>query len=69
MSMLADAKVHKFDIILCKSQSRFIREMELIEKYIHGPFPACGIRFVSVVDNALIPRTWEIKRQDRSMNW
>ena len=50
--MLADAEAHKFDIILCKSQSRFTREMELVEKYIHGLFPVWGIRFVSIVDNA-----------------
>lgn len=50
--LLEDAKAHKFDIILCKTQSRFTRELELVEKYIHGLFPAWGIRFVSVVDNA-----------------
>ena len=42
----------KFDIVLCKTQSRFTRELELVEKYIHGLFPAWGIRFVSIVDNA-----------------
>lgn len=50
--LLKDAEQHKFDIILCKSQSRFTREMELVEKYIHGLFPIWGIRFVSIVDNA-----------------
>lgn len=50
--MLTDAEAHKFDIILCKSQSRFTREMELVERYIHGLFPVWGIRFVSIVDNA-----------------
>ena len=50
--LLADAKAHKFDIILCKTQSRFTRELELVEKYIHGLFPIWGIRFVSIVDNA-----------------
>lgn len=50
--LLADAEVGKFDIILCKTQSRFTRELELVEKYIHGLFPLWGIRFVSVVDNA-----------------
>lgn len=50
--LLADAKAHKFDIILCKTQSRFTRELELVEKYIHGLFPLWGIRFVSIVDNA-----------------
>lgn len=50
--LLADAEARKFDIILCKTQSRFTRELELVEKYIHGLFPIWGIRFVSVVDNA-----------------
>ena len=50
--LLADAQAHKFDIILCKTQSRFTRELELVETYIHGLFPLWGIRFVSIVDNA-----------------
>lgn len=50
--LLEDAEAGKFDIILCKTQSRFTRELELVEKYIHGLFPQWGIRFVSIVDNA-----------------
>lgn len=50
--LICDAEAHKFDIILCKTQSRFTRELELVEKYIHGLFPLWGIRFVSIVDNA-----------------
>ena len=50
--LLADAEQRKFDIVLCKTQSRFTRELELVEKYIHGLFPIWGIRFVSIVDNA-----------------
>ena len=50
--LIQDAKAKKFDIILCKTQSRFTRELELVEKYIHGLFPALGIRFISIVDNA-----------------
>ena len=50
--LLEDAEARKFDIILCKTQSRFTRELELVEKYIHGLFPLWGIRFVSIVDNA-----------------
>ena len=50
--LLTDAKERRFDIILCKTQSRFTRELELVEKYIHGLFPLWGIRFVSIVDNA-----------------
>ena len=50
--LLADAQAKRFDIILCKTQSRFTRELELVERYIHGLFPLWGIRFVSIVDNA-----------------
>lgn len=50
--LLGDARARKFDIVLCKTQSRFTRELELVEKYIHGLFPIWGIRFVSIVDNA-----------------
>lgn len=50
--LLQDAENHKFDIILCKTQSRFTRELEMVEKYIHGLFPIWGIRFISIVDNA-----------------
>lgn len=50
--LLKDAEAGKFDIVLCKTQSRFTRELELVEKYIHGLFPKWGIRFISIVDNA-----------------
>jgi DNA invertase Pin-like site-specific DNA recombinase len=50
--LLHDAELHNFDIVLCKSQARFTRELELVEKYIHGLFPIWNIRFVSITDNA-----------------
>lgn len=50
--LLEDAQARKFDIVLCKTQSRFTRELELVEKYIHGLFPIWGIRFISIVDHA-----------------
>ena len=50
--LLSDAEERKFDVVLCKTQSRFTRELELVEKYLHGLFPLWGIRFVSIVDNA-----------------
>ena len=49
--MLRDAEEKKFQIILCKTQSRFTRDMELVERYIHGKFLLWGIRFVAVADN------------------
>jgi len=50
--LIADAEQRKFDVVLCKTQSRFTRELEMVEKYIHGLFPKWGIRFIGVVDNA-----------------
>ena len=50
--LLHDAEEGKFDIVLCKTQSRFTRELELVEKYIHGLFPLWGVRFIGLVDNA-----------------
>lgn len=50
--LLQDAEARRFGVVLCKTQSRFTRELELVEKYIHGLFPIWGIRFVSIVDNA-----------------
>ena len=50
--MLKDASEHKFQIVLCKSQSRFSRNMATVETYIHDKFLEWGIRFISVVDNA-----------------
>ena len=46
------AENREIDIILCKSQSRFTRELELVEKYINGLFVEWGIRFIGLVDNA-----------------
>ena len=50
--LIADARDGRFDIVLCKTQSRFTRELELVEKYLHNLFPRWGIRFVGLVDNA-----------------
>lgn len=50
--LISDAKVGKFNIILCKSQSRFTRDMEMVEKYLHNKFIEWGIRFVGLTDNA-----------------
>lgn len=50
--MLQAAEEGAFQILLCKSQSRFTRDLELVEKYIHGMFPLWGVRFIAVADNA-----------------
>lgn len=50
-AMLADAQQGKFEVILAKTQSRFTRDMELVEKYLHGLFPEWGVRFIAVLDH------------------
>ncbi|MCL2638862.1 MAG: recombinase family protein [Oscillospiraceae bacterium] len=50
--MLADCERGFIDIVLCKSQSRFSRDMEVIEKYIHNKFLEWNVRFIGVVDRA-----------------
>lgn len=50
--LLKDAESRKFNIVLCKSQARFTRELEMVEKIIHGQFIEWGIRFVGYADNA-----------------
>ena len=50
--MLEECEKGNVDIVLCKTQSRFSRDMEVIEKYIHNKFIEWGVRFVSIVDNA-----------------
>ena len=50
--LLRDAESRKFQIVLCKTQSRFTRELEIVEKYIHGVFLEWGVRFIGLVDNA-----------------
>ena len=50
--MLHAAEEKRFDIILCKTQSRFSRELEVVERYINRLLPQWGIRFLSLVDNA-----------------
>lgn len=50
--LLKDAEDGKFNIVLCKSKSRFTRDMIAVEKYIHGKFLEWNIRFIGLVDNA-----------------
>jgi len=50
--MLSDAKDKKFQIVLCKSLSRFARDVSTVETYINGKFIDWGIRFISPNDYA-----------------
>ncbi len=49
--LIHDAEAKKFDVVISKSQSRFTRNIEHLEKYLHHDFPLWGIRFISLVDN------------------
>ncbi|MCJ7855985.1 recombinase family protein [Lachnospiraceae bacterium NSJ-143] len=49
--LIDDACEGRFNIVLCKSQSRFTRDIETAEKYLNRVFPSLGIRFIGVVDN------------------
>ena len=49
--MIEAASHRRFEVILAKTQSRFTRDMELVEKYLHGKFVEWGIRFIAVVDH------------------
>lgn len=50
--LLRDAEEKKFDVILCKTQARFTRDFEMVEKYIHRLLPLWNIRFIGTVDSA-----------------
>ena len=50
--MIKSCKNGEVDIVLCKSQSRFSRDVEVIEKYIHNKFIEWNVRFISLIDNA-----------------
>ncbi len=49
--LIKNAKEHKFNTIICKTQSRFTREIEIVETYINELFILWGIRFIGVADN------------------
>lgn len=51
-SLLKDAENKYFDIVLCKTQSRFTRDLSHLEKYVHTYFKEWGIRFIGAIDNA-----------------
>ena len=50
--LINDCENGRINIVLCKTQSRFSRDMEVIEKYLHNKFVDWGVRFVSIIDNA-----------------
>lgn len=48
--MIKDAQKGCFSVILCKTQSRFTRNIITAEKYLHHQFLLWGIRFVTLID-------------------
>ena len=48
--MMQDAERGLFGTIIAKSQSRFTRNLEHSEKYLHHKLPLWGVRFIGVVD-------------------
>lgn len=64
--MMYDAKMGEFDIIIAKTQSRFSRNMEHIEKYLHHDLPNLGIRFIGVVDG--VDTDNEANKKSRQIN-
>lgn len=64
--LIEDCKNGKINIVLCKSQSRFSRDMEIIEKYFHNLFIQWNIRFVSIIDNA--DTSIESNKKSRQIN-
>lgn len=64
--LIEDARKKRFDIILCKTQSRFTRDMELVERYINNEFAENGIRFIALLDN--IDTNTKGNRKSRQIN-
>ena len=48
--LIAHGREGRFSVVLCKTQSRFTRNLVTAERYLYELFPLWGIRFVSVVD-------------------
>lgn len=49
--MIEDAKLHKFDMILAKTQARFARDSSLIQELLYDKFLEWNIYFKTIVDN------------------
>ncbi len=50
--MILDCEKGYIDIVLCKTQSRFSRDIEVVEHYIHNRFREWGVRFIGLLDHA-----------------
>ena len=50
--MIKECKNGNIDVVLCKTQSRFSRDIEIVEHYIHNKFTEWGVRFIGLLDHA-----------------
>lgn len=50
-SLIEDARNGCFEAVIAKTQARFTRNMEHLEKYLHSEFIQWGVRFIGVVDH------------------
>lgn len=64
--MMLDAKAGEFDVIIAKTQSRFTRNMEHVEKYLHHDLPNMGIRFIGAIDG--VDTDNEANKKSRQIN-
>ena len=48
--MIETCRKKEVDIVLVKSQARFARDIEIVEKYVHDKFLEWNVRFVSLME-------------------
>ncbi len=48
--MIDECKKGNVDVVLVKTQARFARDMELVEKYVHNLFHEWDVRFVTYIE-------------------
>ena len=49
-TMINECRKGNVDIVLVKTQARFARDVELIEKYVHDKFIEWNVRFVTLLE-------------------
>ena len=64
--LIKDAEAGKFNIVLCKMQNRFVRDMEALERIVHGKFAEWGIRFVTAIGG--VDTSIEGNKKSRQIN-
>ena len=48
--MILECQNGNVDVVLVKSQARFARDMEIVEKYVHNKFIEWNVRFVTLME-------------------